>query len=68
MTDELVIRRADNGWIVMRYVDGVVETSVHEDGADVLWDVVELMDIPQDGRGPDGVRSTLVCYYRREDE
>ncbi|MFA6044172.1 MAG: hypothetical protein WC718_04250 [Phycisphaerales bacterium] len=69
MTDELVIRRADNGWIVMRYVDGTVSTTVQTDADGALWDVIEALDMPTDRTNEQtGGRETLVCYYKPEGE
>jgi len=69
MSDEVVIRRADNGYIVMAFVDGVVSTTVQTEADEALVDVMEALDMPQDRRNAQtGERETLVCYYKPVDE
>ena len=66
MTDEVVIRRADNGYIIMRYVEGAVCTTVQADADLALWDVVEALDMPIDRTNDQGEREILACFYRAD--
>ena len=69
MTDELVIRRADNGWIVMRFAEGAVSTTVQAEADEALWDVIEGLDMPIDRTNAQtGKRESLVCHYGPRDE
>ena len=65
MTDEVVVRRAENGWIVMAFVEGAVSTTVQADADDALWDVVEALDMPVDRTNDHGEREVLLCHYVR---